>query len=119
MPINSPHFHFKLKHPRVEEAYWYGYECSKADIEESHNPFSDLSREGHYWTEGWWDAFYDQDPIFPSPMRADVVNTEVSDPANDQFYHQPMENLLTKFLEISGVLVISAILGYQLIELVA
>ena len=69
--------------------------------------------------DGWWAGFYNQEPIFACPATFEQAAIESEQSANDHVYHEHIENFFIKFLEISGVLVISAMVGYQLIELVA
>lgn len=110
---------FNIQHPSIEESYWYGYECARANFTEEDNPFPLKTTESDYWIEGWWDAFYAQEPMFECPTSFERVAVEANDSANDYDYHEQIEHFFVKLLEISGVLVISAIVGYQLIELVA
>ncbi len=111
-----PHvkLHFNVDHPTIEESYLYGYECAKYDVSEDDNPFAFGSKEHEQWSDGWWDSFYGDEPLF---------TTEASEPqtssANDHIYVEGKESFILKFLEISGVIVISALVGYQLFELVA
>lgn len=111
-----PHvkLHFNVEHPTLEESYLYGYECAKYDVTEDENPFVDGSKEHEQWADGWWAGFYGEEPIFAlEPFEAELAS------ANDHHYHEDKESFMLKFFEISGVIVISAIVGYQLFELVA
>lgn len=110
---------FNINHPSIEEAYWYGYECAGADLAEDVNPFKEGSIENGYWCDGWWAGFYGEEPVFAYPTEVEPLVVTEESSANDHEYHEPADNFFVKFLEISGVLVISAIVGYQLIELVA
>ena len=114
-----PHvtFRFNLEHPTFEESYVYGYECARADVSEDENPFAMGTKEREQWIAGWWAGFYDEQPAFVLPADQDALDCDGS--ANDQVYHDSRDSFLVKFLEISGVLVMSAIVGYRLIELVA
>ncbi|MDP3704723.1 MAG: transmission trait enhancer LetE [Legionellaceae bacterium] len=114
-----PHvkFRFNLEHPTFEESYLYGYECARADISEDENPFVMGSKESEQWVDGWWAGFYGEQPAFVLSSDHDALDGDGS--ANDHVYHDNRDSFLIKFLEISGVLVMSAIVGYQLIELVA
>lgn len=114
-----PHvkLHFNIEHPTFEESYVYGYECARADISEEDNPFAVGSKERDQWIDGWWAGFYGEQPAFV--LSADQDALELDGSANDHVYHDNRDNFFIKFLEISGVIVMSAIVGYQLIELVA
>lgn len=111
---------FNINHPTIEESYWYGYECATADMAEESNPFKAGSTASDHWIEGWWAGFYGEEPAFSHPLIMEADHSEQIDTsANDHVYQDHLEQFLVKFLEISGVLMISAIVGYQLIELVA
>ena len=111
---------FNIAHPSIEESYWYGYECASADLTEDINPFKPGTKESEHWTEGWWAGFYGEQPTFAHPLLDDnQISSQALAAANDQIYYEQLEQFIVKFLEISGVLVLSAIVGYQLLEMVA
>jgi len=113
---------FYMKHASIEESYWYGYECATAELAEESNPFKPGSVESDHWIEGWWAGFYGEAPAFEHPLLEGTptpILVEADLSANDHVYHEHIEQFFVKFLEISGVLVLSAIVGYQLFELVA
>ena len=110
---------FNINHPSIEETYWYGYEIACAEGSEEDNPFTLGTIESDHWIEGWWAGFYGEPPAFTHPVEAENIAAQLESSANDHVYQDHIENFLVKFLEISGVLVISAIVGYQLIEMVA
>lgn len=116
-----PHvkFRFNLEHPTLEECYVYGYECAKAGVDEIENPFETDSKEGEQWLEGWWAGFYGEQPLFE--WKQDVTSYEGFDlkADNDIEFSDIRESYLTKVLEIAGVIAVSAILGYQVIDMVA
>jgi ribosome modulation factor len=113
-----PHikFQFDLKHPTLEECYIFGYECALASVEEEANPYASNTKESEHWVEGWWAGFYGEEPLFDWHH---LVDREVLDADNDLEYHPGQESYLTRVLEIAGVIAISAILGYQVLDLVA
>lgn len=108
---------FNVDHPSIEESYVYGYECALAEISEEENPYSHNSKAYEQWQEGWWAGFYGEPPMFDLP-HLEQESFEFT-AANDQIYHESMDNFFIKFLEISGMIAVSAFVGYQLIELVA
>lgn len=110
-----PHIklHFNVEHPTLEESYLYGYECATYDVSEEENPYIQGTKEHEQWSDGWWASFYGEDPLFTTSS----IEPELT-PANDNYYQDEKENYVLKFFEISGVLVISAIVGYQIFELV-
>lgn len=115
-----PHlkFRFHLEHPTLEECYAYGYECALADVSEDDNPYRLGSPEREQWLEGWWAGFYNEQPLFN--IEADVEQGEQhAGAANDVLYHQSHENYFLRVLEIAGVIAVSAIIGYQVIDIVA
>lgn len=107
---------FNIEHPTLEESYLYGYECAKSEVYEDENPFAIGSKEYEHWADGWWAGFYNEEPLF----KLDPV-LEYDYSANDNHYHikDDKENSIVKFFEISGMIVISVLVSYQLFELVA
>ena len=105
---------FNLAHPSYEECYVFGYECALANMMEEDNPFCYGTRTCEQWLEGWWDGFYGKKPLF------ELQTEPMEEPAaNDQAFLDRNNRLLIRLLEFSGVIAVSAIIGYQLIELVA
>ena len=112
---------FNIEHPSFEDCYAYGYECALADINEEANPYHLGSNESEQWLEGWWAGFYGEEPLFDlSTLPIEEPSVAIGKAVNDESFFTPKVNLmLLRFLEISGALAVSAIIGYQLIELVA
>lgn len=109
---------FNIEHPSLEECYSYGYECAAADVDEESNPFRLGSKEHEQWTAGWWDGLYGETPTLALADDMDESSV-IKSSANDNVYHEPMDTFFIRLLEISGMIAVSAIVGYQLIELVA
>lgn len=110
---------FNIDHPNYEECYIFGYECALSDVEEHENPFRTGSQEAEQWLEGWWAGVYGEKPLFDlRTMESDEEQIEREIAANDQNFHQK-HNFLSLVFEISGAIAASAIVGYQLLELVA
>ncbi len=107
---------FNIEHPTVEEGYAYGYEAAQAGLLELHNPFSECTKEHQYWVDGWWAGFYGEEPLFAIDTN-DI--TPVSSAANDHAFHENMGSLFVKVLEITSVIGVAALVGYQVLELVA
>ena len=112
---------FNINHPSLEECYCDGYACAKAEFDESANPFKKDSVEARHWSEGWWAGFYGEEPLFDLANLPEEEFPLITDKAvNDDTFLSPKINLfLLRFLEISGALAVSALIGYQLVELVA
>lgn len=109
---------FNIEHPSYEECYLFGYECANAEVTEEDNPFRTGSQEAEQWLEGWWAGFYGDEPLFTmNNTAADEVESQKVVAANDQQYQR--SSFLTLVFEISGAIAASAIVGYQLLELVA
>ncbi len=109
---------FNIEHPSYEECYLFGYECASAEVAEEDNPFREGSQEAEQWLEGWWAGCYGEQPLFDlNDLASDEIelNRELS--ANDQQYQK--SSFMTLVFEISGAIAASAIVGYQLLELVA
>ncbi|MDF1677843.1 MAG: transmission trait enhancer LetE [Legionellaceae bacterium] len=120
--LNSllPHlkFRFHLDHPTLEECYAYGYECALADVQEEDNPYPLNSAEREQWLEGWWAGFYNDQPLFSLAAEAEGEQAAL-EPANDGMYHKEQSNYVLRVLEIAGVIAVSAIIGYQVMDIVA
>jgi ribosome modulation factor len=110
---------FNMDHPSYEESYAMGYECAIAYASEEDNPFQKGTQEAEHWLEGWWDALAGEEPLFDISTyeNEDVLLTKEL-AANDQQYVQK-HSFLSLVIEISGAIAASAIVGYQLFELVA
>lgn len=109
---------FNIQHPSFEECYAFGYECALAEIHEDANPFDAQTKEAEQWTEGWWDGFYGEKPIYElkdySPNHAIHFTA-----ANEQVFTERAHHMLVKLLEIGGVLSLAAFLSYYVIDMVA
>ncbi len=120
--LNSllPHlkFRFHLDHPTLEECYAYGYECALADVQEDDNPYPLNSAEREQWLEGWWAGFYNDQPLFNLAAEAESERAAL-EPVNDRLYHKEQSNYFLRVLEIAGVIAVSAIIGYQVMDIVA
>jgi len=116
-----PHIRLRLnmEHPDLEECYTDGYECAKAQLEEEDNPFAAGSLESEQWLEGWWAGFYGDEPLFT--LESLDANDRVEEPtaANDDDYHPLYSRFVTTFLKITGALAATAVVGYQVLDLVA
>lgn len=104
-----------IEHPSVEESYVFGYEAAAAGLREEDNPFQQATREYEHWSEGWWAGFYGEPPLF----SLETDNGLEAVPANDHQYRDAMGSLFVKVLEITSVIGVAALVGYQVIELVA
>ena len=101
---------FNIEHPTYEDSYAFGYECARADVAEEDNPFHKGTQQAEHWLEGWWDAIEGEQPLFElNAVEAEELS--VSD------HHK--HSFLSLVIEISGAIAASAIVGYQLFELVA
>lgn len=109
---------FNIDHPSYEECYLFGYECALSDVLEEDNPYKAGSSEAEQWSEGWWAGFYEEIPLFEMSNEIDEELIVLQEkPANDHLYQK--KSILKLVFEISGAIAASAIVGYQLFELVA
>lgn len=117
---------FNIDHPSFEDCYALGYECAIAEATEEENPFREGTQEYEQWQEGWWAGFYGEKPLFeftePIESEADILSGQVA--ANDQddnhfISHLVNSNFLANLLKITGAIAATAVVGYQVIELVA
>ena len=111
---------FNIQYPSFEECYAYGYECALAEIGEEMNPYSLDSKESEQWLDGWWAGFYGDKPLYELLDNMDnSTNTSPIEAANDRIDHETLGCFLAKVMEITGMLAVTAAVGYQLIDLVA
>lgn len=111
---------FNIEHPTYEDSYAFGYECARADVAEEDNPFHKGTQQAEHWLEGWWDAIEGEQPLFElNAVEAEELSVSEEGAANDQEYHHHKHSFLSLVIEISGAIAASAIVGYQLFELVA
>lgn len=109
---------FNIEHPSYEECYLYGYECALSEVAEEDNPFRNGSQEAEQWLEGWWAGFYGEEPLFDIEHTSkEEVEINKEKAANDRFYQK--SSIMALVFEISGAIAASALVGYQLLELVA
>lgn len=110
---------FNIDHPSYEDSYAFGYQCALADVTEGDNPFYKGTQQAEHWLEGWWDAIEGEQPLFEFNAERNedlAVKNEVA--ANDQVYFHK-HSFFSLVIEISGAIAASALVGYQLFELVA
>ncbi|MDP3559932.1 MAG: transmission trait enhancer LetE [Legionellaceae bacterium] len=113
---------FQIEHPTFEECYVFGYECASAEVAENEMPFAADSKEAEYWKEGWWAGFYGDTPLFDmdgvTPEQQVALHQESA--INDTKYEQPEKpHFVEIFFKVTGALAATALIGYQLLELVA
>lgn len=110
---------FNIEHPSFEECYAYGYECALAETTEEENPYHINSKESEQWLEGWWAGFYGEKPLYEL-VDYDASQTEIGflEAANDYVYEH-VNGFFAKVFEITGMLAVSAAVGYQVLDLVA
>lgn len=109
---------FNIEHPSYEDSYAFGYECALADVAETDNPFLKGTQQAEHWLEGWWDAIGGEEPLFESNALEEAELPSEESAANDQEYCHK-HGFLSLVIEISGAIAASALVGYQLFELVA
>ncbi|AWN72559.1 hypothetical protein LEAN103870_17525 [Legionella anisa] len=109
---------FNIEHPSYEDSYALGYECALADVAEVDNPFRKGTQQAEHWLEGWWDAIGGEEPLFELNAHEEAELSAEERAANDQEYCHK-HGFLSLVIEISGAIAASALVGYQLFELVA
>ena len=110
---------FNIEHPSFEECYAYGYECALAEVAEEANPYREDSKESEQWLEGWWAGFYGEKSLYELDDKEDQEQTDAISAANDNTYHDHGLGLVIRVMEYTGLLAVSAAVGYQLLDLVA
>ena len=109
-----------LEHPDLEACYAEGYQCALMEGLENESPFGEDTVEHQHWIDGWWDGYYREEPMFNVRDYFMASDEEPELAANDEALQLPEPSgFLTKVIELSGVIAVSAILGYQMIDMVA
>ncbi len=109
---------FDIEHPSIEESYQFGYESALVDLDVEDNPFREGTASYDHWEEGWWAGFYGEKPLFNIDVIQDEVNPAEA-AANDTEYNQDKSTTIRMWLKITGAIAASAIVGYQVIDMVA
>ena len=116
---------FNIENPDIEDCYAFGYECAQNDLSEAENPFKKNSMAYDYWNDGWCAGFYNETPQFALETDVDtqtqsqeIVQT-ITPASNDTHFNDNRYSLIQRMWEITGVLAISALVGYQFIDFVA
>lgn len=116
-----------IEYPSLEECYAQGYESACEESVEENNPYQKGSKEFKFWQDGWWAGFYQEEPVFDisafitkeSSLHAEKVHDEEGLAANEEsFLHLP-HGFMVNFFKITGIIAASAVVGYQVLELVA
>ncbi|OCH97814.1 hypothetical protein [Legionella jamestowniensis] len=113
---------FNIEHPNLEECYAYGYECALAEVSEEANPYQYGSAEYEQWTEGWWAGFYGEKPLYELAELLIEPEANEKEAANDYVYntnHKVSPSFLSTVLKITGAIAATAVVGYQVLDLVA
>lgn len=119
---------FNIENPTFEECYIDGFESSKQSIDVSENPFKLSSPEYEQWSQGWWDHFYGQEPLFEynnieNSNLETLFETQASN--DDTFYGQLNKkglhlthSRMTLVAKVAAM-VAASFLSYQVIDLIA
>lgn len=114
---------FNIEHPSLEECYAYGYESALAEVSEEENPYTEGTLEHEHWVEGWWAGFYGDKPLFELADIGEAQKAVEKEAANDQSYHMVSGlmsgSFLSKVFKITGAIAATAVVGYQVLDLVA
>lgn len=118
---------FNIENPGFEECYIDGYESCKLEIDELDNPFEPLSAESEYWSQGWWDKFYGNEPLFQfNTIEQGELEGAYQDKASNDaaFYGDAKTNLSIRRSRMTMVakvaaMVAASFLSYQVIDLIA
>lgn len=110
---------FNIEHPSFEDCYTYGYECALLEIGEEANPYDLESKESEQWFEGWWAGFYGEKPLYELVDDLRLSQAISKEASNDNLYAENTMGFFTKVMEITGIFAVSAVVGYQIIDLVA
>ena len=110
--VNDLRLKLHIQYPDLEECYVDGFACALAEIAEEANPYEEETIEHQHWQDGWWAGFYNEKPLFTLSGN----HCDAEQPKPDEHH---IVDFLVKFLEISGVIAVSALVSYQLWDMVA
>jgi ribosome modulation factor len=49
--------------PLLEHCWLQGFKASETGLDETINPYPQHSKEAHFWQEGWWEYFFNENDI--------------------------------------------------------
>lgn len=49
--------------PLLEKCWLEGFNASQNGTEETENPYPKHTKESHFWQEGWWEGFLNENKI--------------------------------------------------------
>ncbi len=124
-----PHvkFLFEIDNPSLEECYRHGFLMSQEGIDESENPFSERGlREAEFWSQGWWDALYDEKPMFSLEptlsthlyTNAQKIHWSEEAAINEENFEPQKPSTITTVAKLAAALA-GAFLSYQVMDLIA
>ena len=99
---------FHIDYPSFEECYVSGYQAALETFREEDNPYAENTNEHRYWQDGWWDAYYNEEPLF-----------SITQPDREELTTIQTHPWTYPLLKITGFLGVTALVGYQLLDLVA
>lgn len=125
--ILLPHLRLKLnlEHLNYESCYCDGYIAASEEHDVDDCPFEENSQQHKYWLEGWWAGFYGEAPLFDLELErhvetitqeAESTQVDVEGAANDPFFTGVS---FSQVARIAGALAATALIGYQVLELIA
>lgn len=115
--------------PNLEDVWTEGYEVSMSGGHEESNPYEINSTEHEHWSQGWWAGFYGEEPLYQNEsiqpeihsVAAQLRQVEVKQPAANApiWMHPSVKRWAKHVVRIAGALAATAVVGYQIIDLVA
>lgn len=108
-----------VESPTLESCYIDGYLAMQAEIAEESDPFNAGSSESEMWLQGWWAAFYGEEPLFD--LKTEKYNPKVEgiikhEAANDSVFASASFGRVVK---VAGAIAATAFLGYQVMDMMA
>ena len=71
--------HQQLATASLEACWMEGYYYGQQGADESLNPFKHDSVEHQYYSDGWWDGFYQEEALFPEHAFEGISNKAVNE----------------------------------------
>lgn len=82
--------HTQIYFHDLDECYREGYLQAQYCADETVNPYKGNSLEARYWSDGWWDGFYNKRPLF------ELDTLGLAAPVSSEQQHTALRWLKTK-----------------------
>ncbi len=117
----TPYIRFlkSIQKPDLEGVWLDGQDCAENQLALEENPYPENSTEYHYWSEGWWAGFYEEEKLFVSTEEKTVtsLNNVTELKASNEPFFDGKEGVM-EWLESFSVILGTFMTGMVCYELV-